>query len=234
MVRHNNVIPNQHFHKKWERRVRTWFDQPAQKKVRANKRKAKAQAASPRPAAGSLKPVVHCPTKKYSGKIKYGRGFTLQELKEAGITAAFARTIGISVDHRRTNKSQESLDTNVERLKEYQSRLVLFPRKGAKGKKGDSSKEERDDAKQLLGEIIPLPNLKKLAVSYAPLPKDAQTCKKYPHLGEESDELGIKPHLTAHAMLRKAWSDARMVGTRDKLKKAQKEAEPTKKGGDDE
>jgi len=27
MVRHNNVIPNQHFHKDWQNRVRTWFDQ---------------------------------------------------------------------------------------------------------------------------------------------------------------------------------------------------------------
>ena len=27
MVRHNNVIPNQHFHKDWQNRVKTWFDQ---------------------------------------------------------------------------------------------------------------------------------------------------------------------------------------------------------------
>jgi hypothetical protein len=27
MVRHNNVIPNQHFHKDWQTRVKTWFDQ---------------------------------------------------------------------------------------------------------------------------------------------------------------------------------------------------------------
>lgn len=27
MVKHNNVLPNGHFHKKWQRRVRTWFDQ---------------------------------------------------------------------------------------------------------------------------------------------------------------------------------------------------------------
>lgn len=27
MVKHNNVVPNGHFHKKWQRRVRTWFDQ---------------------------------------------------------------------------------------------------------------------------------------------------------------------------------------------------------------
>ena len=39
MVRHNNIIPNQHFHKDWDKRVKTWFNQPAQKKVRRDKRK---------------------------------------------------------------------------------------------------------------------------------------------------------------------------------------------------
>lgn len=29
MVRHNNVVPNQHFKKKWQFNVRTWFNQPA-------------------------------------------------------------------------------------------------------------------------------------------------------------------------------------------------------------
>jgi hypothetical protein len=27
MVKHNNVIPNAHFHKEWKNRVKTWFDQ---------------------------------------------------------------------------------------------------------------------------------------------------------------------------------------------------------------
>lgn len=31
MVRHNNVIPNGHWKKKWQFRVRTWFNQPARK-----------------------------------------------------------------------------------------------------------------------------------------------------------------------------------------------------------
>ena len=34
MVKHNNVIPNQHFKKKWQFYVRTWFNQPARKKRR--------------------------------------------------------------------------------------------------------------------------------------------------------------------------------------------------------
>lgn len=49
-----------------------------------------------------------------------------------------APKIGISVDHRRRNKSLESFQVNVQRLKEYRSKLILFPRKASKPKKGDS------------------------------------------------------------------------------------------------
>ena len=31
MVKHNNEVPNQHFKKKWQFNVRTWFNQPARK-----------------------------------------------------------------------------------------------------------------------------------------------------------------------------------------------------------
>lgn len=31
MVKHNNVLPNAHFKKKWGKFVRTWFNQPARK-----------------------------------------------------------------------------------------------------------------------------------------------------------------------------------------------------------
>merc|ERR1711953_306545 len=63
-------------------------------------------------------------------KARQGRGFTLEELKAAGITKKMALTIGISVDHRHKNKSLESLQRNVQRLKEYQSKLILFPVSG--------------------------------------------------------------------------------------------------------
>ena len=36
MVRHNNVVPNGHFHKWWARNVVTWFNQPG-RKVRRRK-----------------------------------------------------------------------------------------------------------------------------------------------------------------------------------------------------
>ena len=47
----------------------------------------------------------------------------------AGVNRKQALSIGIAVDHRRKNRSQESLQANVLRLKEYKSRLILFPRK---------------------------------------------------------------------------------------------------------
>jgi large subunit ribosomal protein L13e len=44
MVKHNNQVPNQHFHKDWQRYVRTWFNQPAKKVARRAARLAKAKA----------------------------------------------------------------------------------------------------------------------------------------------------------------------------------------------
>lgn len=53
----------------------------------------------------------------------------------------YARTIGIAVDPRRRNKSVESLQVNIERLKEYRSKLILFPLKSKtnKIKKGEAT-----------------------------------------------------------------------------------------------
>jgi large subunit ribosomal protein L13e len=55
-------------------------------------------------------------------------GFTLAEIKAAGLGVQFARSIGISVDHRRRNRCQESLDLNKNRLQAYINKLVLYPR----------------------------------------------------------------------------------------------------------
>merc|ERR1712151_1277983 len=103
----------------------------AHKKIRAQKRAAKAAAISPRP-LGLLRPIVHGCTQKYSGKTKLGRGFSLAELKEAGLTGAFARTVGIAVDHRRHNKSADAQAVNVARLQEYKKKLLLIPRRANK------------------------------------------------------------------------------------------------------
>ena len=54
----------------------------------------------PRPTS-TLKPVVRACTVKYNTRERAGKGFTLTELKQAGLTALFARSIGVAVDHRR-------------------------------------------------------------------------------------------------------------------------------------
>lgn len=114
----------------------------------------------PRPIQ-KLRPVVSSTTRKYAGKVRYGRGFTLGELKAAGLSANFARTVGIAVDHRRTATSEEQLQLNVERLNTYKSKLILFPRREGKAKKGlinDSTAEQVQSAaasNQVSGKVLP-------------------------------------------------------------------------------
>ncbi|XP_047337922.1 60S ribosomal protein L13-1-like [Impatiens glandulifera] len=154
MVKHNNVIPNGHFKKHWQNYVRTWFNQPARKTRRRTARQKKAVKIFPRPTAGSLRPIVHGQTLKYNMKLRQGRGFSLEELKAAGVPAKLAPTIGISVDHRRRNRSLESLQANVQRLKTYKAKLVVFPRRSGKSKAGDSTPEELATATQVQGSYL--------------------------------------------------------------------------------
>lgn len=138
MVRHNNMIPNQHFHKKWQRRVRINFNQPFKKKMRNLKRTKKINEESPRP-LHLLRPLVNCPSFRYNSKKRIGRGFTPMELKKAGLNPSYAMTVGICVDKRRRNNCVENLMKNVERLKEYVQKLIVFP---SSGKKKDVNIEE--------------------------------------------------------------------------------------------
>ena len=158
-MKHNNELPNGHFHKQWQLRVKTWFDQAGRKKRRRMNRLQKAAAITPRP-LDSLRPAVRCPTVKYNSKLRAGRGFTLEELKTAKISPMYARTIGISVDHRRRNRSEESLQLNVARLQTYLSKLVLFPKNAKAAKKGDSPAAECEAATQILGTVLPITNAK--------------------------------------------------------------------------
>ncbi|KAL1963272.1 hypothetical protein VTN77DRAFT_8495 [Rasamsonia byssochlamydoides] len=224
-IKHNNAIPNNHFHKDWQRRVRVHFDQPGRKHRRRQARLAKAAAVAPRP-VDKLRPVVRCPTIKYNRRVRAGRGFTLQELKEAGIPRKLAPTIGIAVDHRRKNVSQESLAANVARLKEYKARLILFPRKSGQFKKLDSSAEEVKAAKDAFaaeGKVegyatrvqatLPVKNITR---------EEAITEIKRDELPE-----GEK---AAYRRLREARSEARLVGVREKRAKAKaEEADAAKK-----
>ncbi|CAK8696070.1 large ribosomal subunit protein eL13-like [Clavelina lepadiformis] len=202
-IRHNNVICNNHFHKKWQTRVKSWFNQPARKYRRRQNRVTKARTVAPRPVS-KLRPVVRCPTFKYNTKQRLGRGFTLEELKAAGINRNFAATIGIAVDHRRRNKNTESLQENVQRLKEYRSKLILFPKNPSKPKKGDSPPEQLQMATQFEGDILPI--------------KDTFKPEKARAISEEE-----RKHSVFQAQ-RMARSNAKLFGIRAKRKREAEEA----------
>lgn len=136
-VSKNNPILKNHFRKDWQQRVRVHFDQAGKKASRRAARAEKASRIAPRPLE-ALRPVVRCPTQRYNRRQRAGRGFTLEELKAAEIPRKFANTVGIAVDFRRQNRSVEAFELNVQRLKEYKARLILFPRRAGKPKKGDS------------------------------------------------------------------------------------------------
>ena len=126
MAHGNDIVHKNHFRKKWQFMVRTWFNQPARKHRRQEARKAKARRVAPKPACGPLRPIINCPTFRYNMKVRAGRGFTLEELKAAGVSRQIARSVGIAVDHRRRNTSVEGLNRNVARLRKYMSKIILF------------------------------------------------------------------------------------------------------------
>lgn len=189
MVRHNNQVPNQHFHKEWQLRVKTWFNQAARKQRRHKNRVVKAARCFPRPVE-SLRPIVRCPSRRYNMKLREGRGFSLAELRAAKISPQYARTIGIAVDTRRHNKSMESIRTNVARLEEYVKKLMILPINPKKVHAGETPKEEFAKATQHKGEIMPF-------VKKAPLTIETMT------LSEKDKKV------SAYGTLRMARADAK-------------------------
>merc|ERR1711935_244171 len=143
MVKHNNVIQSSHLRKHWMRRVKCFFNQPAHKKLRAQRRAAKAAAGGVAPVS-KLRPVVFGQTRKHGNKVKFGRGFSIEELQAAGLTMSFARSVGISCDHRRHNKNAETMAQNVERLTQYKAKLILFPKRTDQPKKGEINDSTAD------------------------------------------------------------------------------------------
>ncbi len=107
------------------------------------------------------------------------------------------------MDARRQNLSEESMVRNVERLKAYRARLVVFPKKGAKG-------AVPENVAATIKAVLPfesvLPAFSEIKQSDMP----------------KSDE-------GAYVTLRKARSDARLVGVREKRVKDKAEAEASKK-----
>ena len=212
----NNVIPNVHFRKvngqqcgpKNRVFMRTWLNQAGRKKRRLTTRRKRAAAMAPRPSAGMLRPVVHPPTQRYNMKLRLGRGFTLDELREAKISPKLAPTIGIAVDHRRRNRCAESLAENVNRLKLYRSKLLIFPKGSGKKcvKKGDTPRSELANVAQ---------NTRKDII---PVPKPTLRVKGRAITSDEKEK-------SAYKTMRKARTDAKYWGA--KKKKADAKANAT-------
>lgn len=206
MVRNKSMIPNGHFHKKWQRHVKINFNQTLRKRKRQITRAKKLHRGAPQP-NGLLRSVVRCPSSRYNTKTRVGRGFSLQELKAAKINPKWAKTVGIAVDRRRKNKSVEGQQANVQRLKEYLQRLVVFPLNKKK------AKEERK---------VEVYVRKSSEVNRIPRVQDKMKVRVPTKEQKE---------FQAYITLRKARADARLAGMRLKREKADDmEGEDEKKG----
>lgn len=221
-IKHNNPVPNVHFRKWWQKHVKTWFNQAGRKKTRRVARQQKAAKSFPRPAGGFLRPAVHPATVRYNFKLRQGRGFTLDELKAAGISKHEARSVGICVDHRRRNHCEESLKTNADRLALYKSKLLVFPRKAGEKhlKKGDSTKAELADAKQnACKTILPIVQEDKRVRARAITSEETAMHAKL----KDHDGNALRAH-SAYRILRSAAEAKRNVGRkirRDRKKAAE-------------
>ena len=215
MTKGNNAIPKVHQRKHWtpgssqKGNYKTFLDQPKKAQTRRRLRLQKAKKVFPRPLR-NLKPTVSCPTVRYNMRHRLGRGFTIEEIRAAGITPRYAATVGVSVDTRRKNISEESLKANTDRLKSYLSKLVLFP-VGKKAAKGDASAEEQKAAKQTR-------NPKVVAVKAVP------STRKVAKADIEKSQ--------SYKLLKKNMSAARFLGermVRQQKKEAKAKAEAEKK-----
>ena len=184
MVRHNNMLPNVHLGKDWQEKVKTWFNQPGRKHRRQVKRAAKAAKIAPNP-THTLKPIVRGQTNKYNNKIRLGRGFTKEELKKAGILSLnYARSIGIAIDLRRKDTSNEAQTANVNRIKEYLAKMILYPRKKADKKAlVKEATEEQLKAPEAKEQntckcVIPLPK-EEVGYTFAPITKEMKSANVY-------------------------------------------------------
>ena len=186
MVRHNNMIHNVHLKFDWQNKVKTWYNQPGRKHRRRVLRQKKAKLIAPNP-THKLRPVVRGQTNKYNTKIKLGRGFTPKELKEAGIKGlSYARSLGIAIDLRRKDTSKETLDLNSNRIKEYISRMILYPRNEQKPEKKPQVKEataeklKSPEAKvqNTIKGVIELPK-KEIGYSFEPITEEMKKKNVY-------------------------------------------------------
>ena len=99
-----------------------------------------------------------------------------------------------------------SLAANTQRLKEYRSKLVLFPRNKKKPRAGDAPADALKEVRQVTGTLLPI--------------------KKKSLKAEARVITEEEKRASAYWQLRQARADARLVGFR--LKKKQEKADKQK------
>ena len=161
----------------------------------------KAKILAPKPSLGPLRPAVACETRRYNFKLREGKGFTKAELRAANLTPKYARAIGIAVDERRTNKSQETIDRNKERLKQYLAHLTIIPKNKKKREKRRLSLKGHV---QYTGKIMPISN---------------KGAHEKPRLVTDEEKKFV-----AYRAVRRAGRAKRTFGAREKKRKEKEEA----------
>ena len=128
MVKHNNSISNGHFKKHWQKFVKTDFNKSSKKTKRRTYRISKItnlKRFSFTP-TNILKPIVQNSTKMYNLKVKLGRGFSINEIRESKVSKNLAQSVGISIDkRRRENNSRKNL--NIQRLNKFLEKMDKIP-----------------------------------------------------------------------------------------------------------
>ncbi|MEN2498245.1 MAG: 60S ribosomal protein L13 [Marteilia pararefringens] len=112
-----NIRRNRHPH------FTNFFSTPARRVKRAEARKAKLRSAEQSGVPyGTLKPAVNCCSRRHNIRSRKGKGFSKQELLEAGIKSKhFVKSIKISFDAKR----KTCHPSNVQTLKDYLARVVV-------------------------------------------------------------------------------------------------------------
>jgi len=93
------------------------------------------------------------PTVRRGAKVRTGRGFSLDELKEAGLTVGEARHLGVPVDLNRSTNYAE----NLERLKawveeaEKEGFRIPRPKQSSKGQRRRAHRGLSSSGKRMRG-----------------------------------------------------------------------------------
>jgi len=200
----SKVLANVHLGKDWQEKVKTFFNQPQRKIRRRQLRRQRAERVAPNP-THLLRPAVRGQTRRYNNKLTLGRGFTVAELKAAGIKGLnYARSIGIAIDLRRKDTCSETQKLNAQRIKDYVSRMILYPKRNRPDKKPQVLEATSNQLKS--GEavqqnktraVIPLPK-QESAFSFSTISKEMAADIVYKRLRKEwKDQTGFTRKLEA-------------------------------------